>query len=102
MRGDDASGMDIRVREVVRGSKPGCSYIRYSRNPGFKSLGEDRFLAQPDILEPTSAGGKLLEWLRRVVIGRRLATDQAIHERLTKVKGLAVLSSDALSSVAYI
>ena len=35
------------------------------------------------------------------LIGRPIASGRAIHERLTKVKALAVLSSDALSSVAY-
>jgi len=39
--------------------------------------------------------------LRRLVIGRPLATSQMKHERLSKVKALAVFSSDALSSVAY-
>jgi amino acid transporter len=39
--------------------------------------------------------------LRRVLLGRPLATSQQAHERLTKVKALAVLSSDALSSSAY-
>ncbi len=39
--------------------------------------------------------------LRRFLLGDPLATWQAKHERLTKVKALAVFSSDALSSVAY-
>ncbi len=39
--------------------------------------------------------------LRRLLIGSPLSTAQAIHERLTKVKALAVFASDALSSTAY-
>ena len=39
--------------------------------------------------------------LKRVLFGSPLASSQAKYERLTKVTGLAVLSSDALSSVAY-
>jgi len=39
--------------------------------------------------------------LKRFLIGRPLATSQLIHERVTKFKGLAVFSSDALSSTAY-
>ncbi|MCS6805759.1 MAG: APC family permease [Acidobacteriota bacterium] len=39
--------------------------------------------------------------LRRFFLGRPLATAHVVHERLTKVKALAVFSSDALSSVAY-
>jgi amino acid transporter len=38
---------------------------------------------------------------RRVLIGEPLPTSQAIHQRLSKVKALAVFSSDALSSTAY-
>src|SRR6185295_3677346 len=39
--------------------------------------------------------------LKRVVVGKALRTEQAIHERLTKKIALAVFSSDALSSTAY-
>jgi amino acid transporter len=39
--------------------------------------------------------------MRQVLIGKPLATDQAIHQRLSKLKALAVFSSDALSSSAY-
>jgi amino acid transporter len=39
--------------------------------------------------------------LKRLLLGSPLPSSQAPHERLTKVTGLAVLSSDALSSVAY-
>src|SRR3989454_568274 len=39
--------------------------------------------------------------LKRALIGAPLATSQLIHERISKLKGLAVFSSDALSSPAY-
>lgn len=39
--------------------------------------------------------------LRRLLIGSPLATAQLKHERLSKVKALAVFASDALSSTAY-
>jgi amino acid transporter len=42
-----------------------------------------------------------LAQLRRLILGRPIPTHLAHHERLSKVTGLAVLSSDALSSVAY-
>ena len=41
--------------------------------------------------------GQLVDFL----LGRPLPTSAAIHERLSKVKALAVFSSDALSSTAY-
>ncbi len=39
--------------------------------------------------------------LRHVLFGDPLSTSQLIHERLTKIKALAVFASDALSSTAY-
>lgn len=39
--------------------------------------------------------------LKYFLLGRPLPTSRALHERLSKVLGLAVFSSDALSSVAY-
>ncbi|MFQ3633043.1 APC family permease [Roseiflexus sp.] len=39
--------------------------------------------------------------LKRLVVGRPLANDQLVHERLPKRLALAVFSSDALSSTAY-
>lgn len=39
--------------------------------------------------------------LKRVLFGRPLASDRLEHERLNKKTALAVLSSDAISSVAY-
>jgi amino acid transporter len=39
--------------------------------------------------------------VKRLLVGRPIPTFKAHHERLTVLAGLAVLSSDALSSVAY-
>src|ERR687883_441333 len=39
--------------------------------------------------------------LKRVLVGRPLASERLEHERLNKKTALAVLSSDAISSVAY-
>jgi amino acid transporter len=39
--------------------------------------------------------------LKRLLVGRPLATEQLAHERLSKRIALAVFASDALSSVAY-
>src|SRR5207248_9199895 len=39
--------------------------------------------------------------LKRFLLGKPIPSHLAHHERLSRVTGLAVLSSDALSSVAY-
>ncbi len=43
----------------------------------------------------------MLNSLKRILVGRPLATAAEKHERLGKITGLAVFSSDAVSSVAY-
>ena len=43
----------------------------------------------------------LYSQLKRLVVGKPIPSHLAHHERLSRVTGLAVLSSDALSSVAY-
>ena len=43
----------------------------------------------------------LLSQIKHFVVGRPIPSHLAQHERLSRVTGLAVLSSDALSSVAY-
>src|SRR3989304_80035 len=49
---------------------------------------------------PGAIVGRYWADMKRVVIGSPFATSRAIHERLTKVKALAIFSSDALSSSA--
>src|SRR3954471_15247379 len=39
--------------------------------------------------------------IKRLLLGEPLSNHMAVHERIPKWKALAVLSSDALSSVAY-
>ena len=43
----------------------------------------------------------LLGQIKRFVVGEPIPSHLAHHERLSRVTGLAVLSSDPLSSVAY-
>jgi amino acid transporter len=94
----------LELHEVHKGVKPGSRYVRVvprSEQP-FRPLG------RPDILQATEAAIRprtALEgvWrqLKRLLVGVPLATTQLLHERLSKVKALAVFSSDLLSSSAY-
>jgi len=92
--------MDLRVREVVRGSKPGAHYVRVSRNTAFQTTGE-HLIAREEVLRPTTGVGKALDMCRRVFIGARIPTEHEIHERVNVLKGLAVFASDNISSSAY-
>jgi len=86
---------------VRRGTKPGDVYVRRVLHRGFRRIGPGRYEIRSGAADPKSGLPRLWTRLKRVVIGEPLATAAAGHERLTKVKALAVLSSDALSSVAY-
>ena len=96
------SELDIELREVRRGVKPGNRYLRVVP-------GQRRFTrVDPGYIEatrlasrPPAGFDRALSMVKGVVLGSPFATAQAIHERLTKVKALSVLGSDPLSSSAY-
>jgi len=88
------------VRPEVRpGAFPGNERIRfvYPRQPALRRV-------RAGVLEATAVSQKpqgVFGRIKRVLIGSPIPTSRAEHERLTKVKALAVLSSDVISSVAY-
>ncbi|HEX6493442.1 MAG TPA: APC family permease [Candidatus Dormibacteraeota bacterium] len=99
-RGQADGGIDPDLDlQQARGSLPGDRYVRggRARRKEFDKVAEGYLQAKEGTAKPTTRFGRL----RRALLGRPLASKQQIHERLTKVKALAVLSSDALSSVAY-
>lgn len=88
------------VRPEIRpGRFPGQERIRFviPCRPALRRVRRGVLEATPVSLAPRS----VLERLKRVLIGAPIPTNRAEHERLTKFKALAVLSSDAISSVAY-
>src|ERR687887_930010 len=93
----DAAGLEWR--EVHQGAHPGDQFVRIARHKAFRKLGTGRYEVRGEP-KPTGLTGAYTRW-KRLIIGEPLATAAAGHERLTKLKALAVLSSDALSSVAY-
>src|SRR5207237_8903466 len=92
-------GGGLEWREVHGGTRPGDQFVRIARHKAFRRIGTGRYEMR-GAHAPTGLTG-LYTRVKRLVIGEPLATAAAGHERLTKVKALAVLSSDALSSVAY-
>jgi amino acid transporter len=89
--------------EVCKGSKPGNERVRIvlPSRQAFRRLDAGRLEATEAVQEPRTPAERFLFTLKRTVIGAPIATAQAEQERLTKFKALAVLSSDAISSVAY-
>src|SRR5215468_10574516 len=49
----------------------------------------------------TGTGVGMLEFVKRLLVGRPLATTEQEHQRIPKTIALAVFSSDAISSTAY-
>ncbi len=88
-------------REEVPGRRPGDRMVRVARHRLFRGAGRGTLLPRPEAVAPKSGLGRIWWRLKRLLIGEPIPTYREIHERLTKVKALAVLSSDALSSVAY-
>lgn len=86
-------------KEVLPGSWPGGTWVRMvlPRQRVFQRISTGVLQATPGAQAPRS----LPEHLKRLLIGAPIATAQAEQERLTRFKALAVLSSDAISSVAY-
>lgn len=90
-------------RELFRGRHAGDRAVRIRRPqlPGFRRVAPNVLEASPETYRPRGAWGRLIASVKRVVIGKPIATAHQMHERLSKVKALAIFSSDALSSVAY-
>jgi amino acid transporter len=58
-------------------------------------------IATEQALAPKGPIGRVLDLVRRVTIGPRIASERDVHERVGIGKGLAVFASDNISSSAY-
>jgi amino acid transporter len=87
----------------LTGRHPGDRRVRIPRTAArpFRYRAPGVLTAQPAALAPRGAAETAGGLLRRTLFGRPLATEEESEERLSKVKALAVFSSDNLSSVAY-
>lgn len=92
--------MSLERREEHRGKRPGDRVIRIVRPPEFKRTAGG-LLATELALAPSGRAARLWSNLRRVLIGRRLATDEEHQERVSNKVGLAIFASDNISSSAY-
>jgi amino acid transporter len=67
----------------------------------FRAIAEDTFEAGIGASTPADALGGVATRIERTIFGAPIPEQFAAKERLDNVRGLAILSSDALSSVAY-
>ncbi len=101
---DDENDLAQLVRtEVLQGATLGDQRVRktYATHSSLKHVNAGTLEATPETEIPKDSFGRFRYTMKRILIGAPIATAQQEHERLTKVKALAVLSSDAISSVAY-
>jgi amino acid transporter len=94
---------DLIVSEIRQGARPGDTYVRLYRTHAraFRKVGPGHFVAMPASNVPATRFERIYRAIKRVLVGRPLETAEEIHERLTKVKGLAVFGSDVISSSTY-
>jgi amino acid transporter len=92
---------DLEWRETVQGRRPGDRFVRVATHKGFTRVRRGYLVPRPGTGEPTTRVGRTLNRLKHFLLGSPIPTARESQERLTKVKALAVFSSDALSSVAY-
>jgi len=89
--------------EVRKGSFLGNERVRVvlPSQRAFKRVSTGLLEATERSQAPRGGMARVIYNVKRLLIGTPLASAQAETERLTKFKALAVLSSDAISSVAY-
>ena len=97
MSQDPKGSKSIKGRKLgdrrVRIERPHAAYFRYTP--------EGTLIAKESASAPRTTAGRVLARVRGVLIGRPLSIHEEITQRLSKVKALAIFSSDPISSSAY-
>ena len=101
--GEGPSSSGFEWQEVRQGRHPGDRYVRITRG------GSSRFTTKPpqnviihgEQTKSRSPLSRLIHAVRRTVLGRPIPTERESHERLSKIKALAIFASDNISSSAY-
>ena len=93
----------LEVREHMKGIRPGDAYVRIVRpfETEFERGENGHLIATSETLLAPPGWRRLLAGARGFLIGRPISSEREEHERLTKLKALAVFSSDNISSSAY-
>jgi amino acid transporter len=93
----------IGGRRSLQGRKPGDRRVRVERPHAalFRWTGPGQLTAKEAASGPTTPTERLIARVKAIFLGRPLAREEEIGERLSKKKALAIFSSDAISSSAY-
>lgn len=100
---DNSTPADLQELDIKAGSRPGDRYVRVIQpfSDSFRRQAPGHLVVSERVLRRRGAFGAAADLLRRVLVGRRVATAGEIHERIGPIKGLAVFASDNISSSAY-
>ena len=87
----------------LKGRKPADRRVRIERphSAYFRYTGPGQMVAKAAASAPKTGLGRAWSRIRAITIGRPLASEEEIGERLSKKKALPIFSSDAISSSAY-
>jgi len=93
----------IGGRRSLSGRKPGDKRVRVERPHAayFRYTGPNQLVAKPEASVPRTGLGRSWRRAKAWLIGRPLASEEEIGERLSKRLALPIFSSDAISSSAY-
>jgi amino acid transporter len=93
----------LEVREKRGGRRPGDQYVSIVRpyEEIFERGEEGELIATERTVLDRPGWTKALRSIRTFLIGRPISSEREEHERLTKLKALAIFSSDNISSSAY-
>ena len=93
----------IGGRRPITGRKPGDRRVRVERPHAqyFRYTGHNQLVARREASMPRTPLGRSLRRAKTWMLGRPLASDEEIGERLPKRLALPIFSSDAISSSAY-
>ena len=89
-------------KDIIKGKFIGDKSVRIRRPvmKGIKKVEQGTY----EITAPVKSKsflGRIVNKAMLFLIGKPLRTADEVHERLTKIKGLAVFASDCISSSAY-
>ena len=97
----DTAISDLTDVEVVRGLHPGDRHVRIRHHRDFRRSKPGLLVPREGLGQPQYGLARVLERLKRFLVGRPLATWEEPHERVNIFTGLAVFASDNISSSAY-
>ncbi len=101
-RGRSTSPVDIELREVRWGETTRGAYLRVIPSKRrFKRVAPGHITVTREGSRPRGAIERLVQGVKGIILGSPIAMAQLAHERLSKIKAMAILGSDPLSSSAY-